>query len=110
MIKSNPNTLSASAEITRQKNRVEYMERHLKEYQECPKIINRGNPKTRFFKTAKKLELHVAIEQKKLRVLIKDLEEKKKQKIVISEKLEMLMKIAKGLKPWLSEEIDDLIK
>lgn len=105
MIKSNPNTLSAPAKITRQKNRVEYMERHLKQFQECPKIINRGN-----LKLTKKLELHVLVEQKNLRVLIKDLEEKKKQKIVISEKLEMLMKIAKGLQPWLSEEIDDLIK
>lgn len=105
-IKSNLSHLSISSQIIRQQNRIEYMERHIKEYAECPKLINR-----RTTKALKKYELVLCIEQKELRRLKKILEaEKQSGKICISERLETLFKIAKGLKPWLSKEIDDLIK
>lgn len=97
---NNQNQLSLPAKIKRKQQRLEYLKTHSKNQ---PKWNN---------KLSKLLQVKVYVCQKELLQMRADLEALKisSDKIVVSEKLEMFFKLAKIFKPWLTEEIDDLLK
>ena len=97
---TDPNQLSLPARIKRKQNKLNSAEKHLKT---LPKNNN---------KLSKRLQVKIYTHRKQLaqmQALLESLE-KNSGKIIISEKLEMFFKLAKIFKPWLTEEIDDLLK